>query len=169
MDASDFAKGSPTTLSSQWGSFLDSYSRPTWSATKTSRLLFIKIKQKDVTFVMLFLLCILCFIFQNEFFSSNFIPSLENQQPCIELPCLGELKERWSKQDLIEILDLKIPQLVKAHTIRERSHRSPEWKVWRTMRKSLLQKSNLPRTFLLIHRDKRSESWGKMSQKHFSS
>ena len=92
INAPDIAKGSPTTLSSQWGSFLDSYFRPTWSATKTSRLLFIKIKQKDVTFVMLFSLCILCFIFQNELFSSNFIPSLENQQPRTELPCLGELK-----------------------------------------------------------------------------
>ena len=43
MDAPDIAKGSPPTLISQRGSFLHSYSRPTWSATKTSRLLFIKI------------------------------------------------------------------------------------------------------------------------------
>ena len=93
MDAPDIAKGSPTTLSSQWGSFLDSYSRPTWSATKTSRLLFIKIKQNDVTFVMLLLLLyVCCVLFSKMNFFSNFVPSLENQQPHTELPCLRELK-----------------------------------------------------------------------------
>ena len=93
MDAPDIAKGSPTTLRSQWGSFLDSYSRPTWSATKTSRLLFIKIKQNDVTFVMLLLLLyVCCVLFSKMKFFSNFVPSLENQQPHTELPCLRELK-----------------------------------------------------------------------------
>ena len=81
MDAPDIAKGSPTTLSSQWGSFLDSYSRPMWSATKTSRLPFIKIKQNDITFVMLLLLCVCCVLFPKWIFFSNFVPSLENQQP----------------------------------------------------------------------------------------
>ena len=70
MDTADIAKGSQTTLSSQWGSFLDSHSRPTWFATKTPRLLFIKKQAKlfDICNVVVVVLCMLCFIFQNEFF-----------------------------------------------------------------------------------------------------
>ena len=93
MDTADIAKGSQTTLSSQWGSFLDSHSRPTWFATKTPRLLFIKNKQNYLTFVMLLLLfCVCCVLFSKMNFFSNFVPSLENQQPHTGLPCLGGLK-----------------------------------------------------------------------------
>ena len=98
-EAPDITKGSPTTLSSQWGSFLDSYSRPTWSATKTSRLLFIKIKQNDVTFVMLLLLLyVCCVLFSKMNFFSNFVPSLENQQPRSL-----HAWESWNKDDQSKI------------------------------------------------------------------
>ena len=92
MDAPDIAKGSPTTLSSQWGSFLDSYSRPTWSATKKVVQTVHKNQAKwcnncNVVIVV----CMLCLFSKMNFFS-NFVPSLGNQQPHTELPCLRELK-----------------------------------------------------------------------------